>query len=58
MWEVTETPSLHYGIAYLVTRRGSVLQICDKDGINGAIHFRVKSDAEEIAALPNMAEYR
>ncbi|HWV46661.1 MAG TPA: hypothetical protein VN039_11685 [Nitrospira sp.] len=56
MWNVEETSSLHYGTAYLVARRGMVLGSSDGRGSGGALHFRVKSDAEEIAALLNMAE--
>lgn len=57
MWNVEKTPSMHYGTAYLVVRQGMVLGSSDGRGMGGALHFRVKSDAEEIAAQLNMAEH-
>lgn len=56
MWDIQETQSMHYGTAYIVTRRGMVLGSSDGRGSGGALHFRVKSDAEEIASLLNMAD--
>jgi hypothetical protein len=56
MWNVEETSSLHYGTAYIVTKRGMVLGSSDGRGSGGALQFRVKSDAEEIAAQLNMAD--